>query len=178
MTRSPVSSKTCGVPWHRRRSSAAGSWGLGALIVYVALASPYIVDGDSAEFATLGALGGRAHPSGYPLYVLWLRAWSWLPGATPAHTAALATAILGALTLGVLHAACRAWGARPLPATISVAIFGAAPIALRYHSEAEVFAMNGLIAALVVWLAAANGRERPRALGSFLCWSPRLLRRS
>lgn len=141
---------------------------LGALIVYVALASPYIVDGDSAEFATLGALGGRAHPSGYPLYVLWLRAWSWLPGTTPAHTAAFATAILGALTLGVLHAACRAWGARPLPATIAVAMFGAAPIALRYHSEAEVFAMNGLVAALVVWLAAANGPLRGRWRGAAL----------
>lgn len=138
------------------------SWliGLCALIVYVAFASPYLVDGDSAEFATLGAIGGRAHPSGYPLYVLWLRAWSWLPGTTAAHTAAIATAILGALTIGVLHAACRAWGARPISATIAVAVIGAAPIVLRYHSEAEVFAMNGLVAALVVWLAAANGPLR------------------
>src|SRR3954471_3237912 len=97
-----------------------------ALVVYAALGSSRIVDGDSAEFATLGALGGRAHPSGYPLYVLWLRLWSWLPGATPAHTAAIATAILGALTVAVLHAACRAWGARPLAATVSVAIVGTA----------------------------------------------------
>jgi hypothetical protein len=66
------------------------SWLIGtcALVVYIGLASGDVVDGDSAELATLGALGGRAHPSGYPLYVLWLRAWSWLPGATPAHTAA------------------------------------------------------------------------------------------
>lgn len=134
--------------------------GLCALIVYVALASPRIVDGDNAELATLGALGGRAHPSGYPLYVLWLRAWSWLPGATPAHTAAIATAILGALTLVVLHAACRAWGARPIAATISVAILGAAPLVMRYHCQAEVFAMNGLVAALVLWLAAAGGPLR------------------
>jgi hypothetical protein len=54
--------------------------------------------------------------------VLWLRAWSWLPGTTAAHSAAIATAVLGALTVGVLHAACRAWGARPLAATCAVAI--------------------------------------------------------
>jgi hypothetical protein len=60
-----------------------GLVGLGALVVYVAFASPHVVDGDNAEFATLGALGGGAHPSGYPLYVLWLRAWSWLPGGSP-----------------------------------------------------------------------------------------------
>src|ERR1044072_8804462 len=86
--------------------------GLRAIVAYSAVASRYIVDGDNAEFATLGAIGGRAHPSGYPLYVLWLRAWSWLPGATAAHTAALATAILGGLGIAVLHAACRAWGGR------------------------------------------------------------------
>lgn len=148
---------------------AERSWliGLSALIVYAALASPHIIDGDNAEFATLGALGGRAHPSGYPLYVLWLRAWSWLPG-TPAHSAAIATAVLGALTLGVLHAACRAWGARPAAATITVAIVGAAPVVLRFHSEAEVFAMNGLVAALVVWLSAANGPLRGRWRGFVL----------
>jgi len=147
------------------------SWliALCAGIAYLALASPHIVDGDSAEFATLGAIGGRAHPSGYPLYVLWLRLWSWLPGATAAHTAGLATAILGALAIGVLHAACRAWGARPLAATFTVAILAAAPLIQRYHSEAEVFAMNHLVAGLVLWLAGAGGplrgRWRAAALG-------------
>src|ERR1041384_8031069 len=98
--------------WHGRRYHRSPAWtvivGLCALVVYAALASPYVVAADNAEFAALGALGGGAHPSGYPLYVLWLRAWSWLPGATAAHTAALATAILGGLSIAVLHAACRA----------------------------------------------------------------------
>ena len=133
---------------------------LAALIAYCVLASPHIVEGENAELAAVGAIGGRAHPPGYPLYVLWLRAWSWLPGATPAHTTALATAILGALALLVLHAACRAWGARPLAAAIAVVIVGAAPLIVRYHSQAEVFALNHLIAALVLWLAAAHGPLR------------------
>jgi hypothetical protein len=142
------------------------SWlfALCALVVYGALASPYVVAPDNAEFATLGALGGAAHPSGYPLYVLWLRAWSWLPGSA-AHAAALATAILGAATVGVLHAACRAWGARPAAASLAIAIVAASPIALQYHTEAEVFALNGLIAALIVWLAASGGPLRGRSRG-------------
>ena len=144
--------------------AASGSWlvGLCALIAYALLASPRIVDGDSAEFATLAAIGGRAHPSGYPLYVLWLRLWSWLPGATAAQAAGFATAILGALAVGVLHAACRAWGARPVAATISAVIVAAAPIIERYHSEAEVFAMNNLVVALVLWISAAGGPLRGR----------------
>ena len=144
-----------------RSSSASGLLvALTALIAYCVVASPYIVEGENAELAAVGSIGGRAHPPGYPLYVLWLRAWSWLPGASPAHTTALATAILGALALLVLHAACRAWGARPLAAAIAVVIVGAAPLIVRYHSQAEVFALNHLIAALVLWLAAAHGPLR------------------
>lgn len=106
--------------WRWIAIDRGGLLALAALIAYLAFASPHIVDGDNAEFSMLGAIGGRAHPSGYPLYVLWLRLWSWLPGTTAAHTAGLATAILGALAVGVLHAACRAWGARPAAATIEV----------------------------------------------------------
>ena len=146
-----------------------GLLALCALIAYVAFTSPHIIDGDDADFATLAAIGGRAHPPGYPLYVLWLRSWSWLPGATPAQTAALATALLGALAVVALHAACRAWGARPIAATISVAMFAAAPVVVRYACEAEVFALNDLVAGLVLWLAAAagplRGHRRAAALG-------------
>lgn len=133
---------------------------LSILVVYLWVAPEHIVFGDNAELSSLGALGGAAHPSGYPLYVMWLRAWSWLPAASPAHAAAMATAILAALQALVLHAACRAWGARPFAATLAVGVFAAGPIALRIHSEAEVFALNGLVVAAVLWLAAATGPAR------------------
>ncbi|HEV7556840.1 MAG TPA: DUF2723 domain-containing protein, partial [Kofleriaceae bacterium] len=133
--------------------SSGGAVVVVAFVVYAWLAPSFIIDSDNAELATLGTVGGVPHPPGYPLYMLWLRAMSWLPG-TPAHAAALATAILGAATLGVLHAACRAWGVRAGAATIAVAVFGAAPLVLRYSSEAEVFALNGLVVATILWLSA------------------------
>ena len=43
-----------------------GLVGLVALVAYGVLASPFIVDGDNAEFSTLAHTGGLAHPSGYP----------------------------------------------------------------------------------------------------------------
>ena len=134
--------------------------GLATLVLYVWIAPTHIVDGDNAEFATLGTIGGIAHPSGYPLYLLWLHATSWLPAASPAHAAAIATAVLGAASVVVLHAACRAWGARPLAATVAVAILAAAPIVLRIETEAEVFALNCLVVAAVIWLAALEGPLR------------------
>jgi len=136
-----------------------GLLALAAFALYAWLAPAYPLGGDNGEFATLGSIGGIPHPSGYPLYMLWLRAWSWLPG-TPAHAAALATAVIGGIQVVVLHAACRGWGARPAAATIAVAVYAASPIAVLLHSQAEVFALNGLVAATVLLLAAPAGPAR------------------
>ena len=133
---------------------------LAVAALYLWLAPAHVVDGDNAEFSTLGALGGAALPPGYPLYVLWLRALAWLPGASPAHTAALATALLGAISIAVMHAACRAWGARPVAATLACAIFAGAPLIMTMNTEAEVFALNNVIVAAVLWLAAERGPLR------------------
>lgn len=130
-----------------------------ALILYMVVAPSTILGGDNAEFSTILATGGVPHPSGYPLYVLWLRAWSWLP-VPPAHAAALATAVLGAAQLGLLHAACRAWGARPGAAAIAVAIYAGGPLPLLLHTQAEVFALNGVIVAAILWLSAEAGPRR------------------
>ena len=137
-----------------------GAIALLALVVYVLLAPAHVVDGDNAELAGVGAIGGRAHPPGFPAYVMYLRATSWIPASSPAHTAAISTAILAAMLIYVLHAACRAWGARPFAATVAVALYGGSPVVLRMHTEAEVFAMNALVVAGILWLAAAEGPLR------------------
>ncbi|HTR49886.1 MAG TPA: DUF2723 domain-containing protein [Kofleriaceae bacterium] len=129
-------------------------------ILYVWLAPAHVVDVDNAEFSTLGALGGAAHPTGYPTYVLCLRALSWLPATTPAHTAAIATALIGTASIAMLHAACRAWGARPLAATVACAFVAGSPLVMTMYTEAEVFALNGLVVATILWLAAAHGPLR------------------
>ena len=90
-------------------------------------------------------------------------AWSWLPGDNPAYAAALATALLGALGALALHAACRAWGARPLAATAAVAIYAAAPAVVRATTVADVVALDALVVALVLWLAARGGPARGAA---------------
>lgn len=132
---------------------------LSTLALYLWIAPSTVMNGDNADFCAVGAVGGTAHPSGYPLYVLWLRAWSWFPG-TPAHAAAVATIVLSVGAVLVLHAACRAWGARPLAASIACALFATSPIVLRIHTEADVFPLNCLVCATVVWLAANEGPLR------------------
>lgn len=133
-----------------------GLLALATLALYLWVAPAHIMNGDNADFAATGTVGGAAHPSGYPLYLMWLRLWSVLPVA-PAHATAIATVILGAAAVLALHAACRVWGARPLAATFAVGLFATAPIVLRIHTEADVFPLNCLISATIVWLAALEG---------------------
>jgi hypothetical protein len=146
-----------------------GALGLAMFACYAAIAPAHVVDGDNAEFSAIAAVGGAAHPPGYPSYILWLRAMAWLPAASPAHAAGIATALLAAIAVVVMHAACRAWGARPVAATVATAVFAAAPVALRYHSQAEAFAFNSLVVAFVLWLSAVagplRGWRRTAALG-------------
>ena len=45
-------------------------------------------------------------------------------------------------------------------ATLAVGVFAAAPVVMRIETEAEVFALNGLVVASIVWLAAERGPVR------------------
>jgi hypothetical protein len=131
--------------------------------LYLWVAPRAVVGGDNAEFVTLGTIGGVAHPSGYPLYLMWLRLWSWLPVGSPAHAAAIATALIGIGAVVALHAACRAWGAGAISATAAVAVYAGGALVLQIHTEAEVFALNSLVVATVLWLAGDGGPLRGMA---------------
>jgi hypothetical protein len=153
----------------RSALDGGGLLGLAALLLYAWLAPAHVLGGDNAEFVTLGVTGGVAHPSGYPLYVLWLRATGWLPASSAAHAAALSTALLAAAQILALAAACRAWGAGPTAAGFAAAVHAGGPIALELHSQAEVFALHGLLSAVILWLAGpaspARGVRRVAGLG-------------
>src|SRR5271170_2327386 len=111
-------------------------------IVYLITCARTVGGGDNGEFALIFAEGGVPHPSGYPLYVLWLRACSWLPATSPAHGAALATAVLGIACAIVVYLAARAWGASAAASASAVAVFAFSARAWIAFSQAEVFGLN------------------------------------
>jgi hypothetical protein len=79
-----------------------------------------------------------------------------IPAASPAHGAALATAILGVATVAVVMRACRAWGARVEIATGASLVYAFSPLAWSLATSAETFTLNALIAATIVWLSAPS----------------------
>src|SRR5438067_4072667 len=142
-------------------------------VVYFATTARQVLGGDNGEFATLFACGGVAHPPGFPLYVLWLRAMHWigwrLLGDSPAHGAAVATSILGVATVATLQRACRSWGARPEIAAMVALVYALSPLAWSLATSAESFTLNALVAAAIVWLSSPDpplrGARAPAALG-------------
>jgi hypothetical protein len=146
------------LPW--QEYVPVGLVGAAALLLYTLTACPWVLGGDNGEFALLAAAPGVPHPSGYPLYALYLRAMSWLPGITPAHTAALATALLGALTAWTAGWAAIRWGARPTAAAFAASLFAFARLPWQLSTSAEVFALHALLAAAILGMVAPGGRLR------------------
>lgn len=126
---------------------------MASLTAYLVLACPYVLGGDNAEFLSLAARGGVAHPPGYPLYTLLLRATSGWLAASPALGAARATAIVAALAAGALYAACRSFRATPGASLLAGAVYASSPLAWLYATQAEVFALGALLAAALLWLS-------------------------
>jgi hypothetical protein len=134
-----------------------------ALAAYLVFASPYVLGGDAAEFAALAARGGVAHPPGYPLFTLILRALSAAVSSSPVLGAARVTAMIGALAAGVLYLACRSWGCSPEASLVAVTLYGSSPLAWLYATQVEVFTLNALLCASLVALAGTRSPLRGSA---------------
>ncbi|MCB9506883.1 MAG: DUF2723 domain-containing protein [Myxococcales bacterium] len=127
-------------------------------VTYVSTAARYVLGGDNGEFVSIAMQGGVPHPSGYPAMALYLRAMSWLPGVSPAHTAALATCLLGVAAVAALYGACRAWGASRPSSAVVVTLLATTSLMWKLSSHAEVFALNAAVGAAIV---GAAGRHFP-----------------
>ncbi len=136
----------------RRDRITAAALLAGALVLYFVTASPHLAGGDNPEFVTIFAVGGVAHPSGYPLYSILLRLGAWMPGGAALGSSRV-TAVIAALSVPPLYVACRAWNASPTAALVATASYALSPLAWRLATEAEVFALNALFAALLLCAA-------------------------
>jgi hypothetical protein len=136
------------------RLAFAPAVGIGAFVLYVATAYPDLTGGDGGELAAAVATGGVMHPPGYPLYAILGRVAAWLPlAASVAGRLNLLSAVCDAFAAAFLCAAMgRRTGSRAAGLTAAVA-FALAPVVWSYAICAEVFALNNLLGAVLVWLA-------------------------
>ena len=160
---------------HRNSQGRSDRWwaiglALAALLLYLATLAPTVITvfDDSLEFQVVLPTLGIAHPTGYPLYTLlgWL--FSRLPtlalapvlrsGASVgdlAYRVNLLSALAGALTVALLFLSARKLGSSRLAAAAASVIFAVGSVWWSQATIAEVYTLQGLFTALIVYLALA-----------------------
>ena len=131
---------------------AAAASGLVPLAVYLATLSPTVNGGDSAEFVTVAWLLGVAHPSGYPLHTLLARLATLVPLGSVAWRVNLLSALCDAGAAALLFRAVVLLSGDLAAGLLAAGAFAFAPLIWPYAITAEVFALNNLFAAgLLYW---------------------------
>ena len=135
-------------------------------------AAPSVSVGDAGEFAAAAAVLGVPHAPGYPLYMLAGRAFGTaLPWGTWAWRLNLFSGVCAAGALTLLCAALKRRGIGAPAAAVAAATLGLSPLWLHTNAQAEVFALNVLLAAAALWAASAPqpcGDRTSAALGLLL----------
>src|SRR5262245_37911583 len=93
---------------------------IASLVLYVRTLAPSLLFDDSAEFQTIAYTLGIGHPTGYPIYVLLAKLFTFLPVGDIAYRVNLFSAFCAALTVGVVFLMIRKLGA-----TYAAAVYGA-----------------------------------------------------
>jgi transmembrane protein TMEM260 (protein O-mannosyltransferase) len=141
-----------------------------ALALNLATAAPTVMEGDGAELQTVGALGGVAHPPGYPTWTLLARLFAMVWPGEPAHRVTALSAVAGAAALVVLMRVMERLGASRAAVLAGVVLAGAS-ITFRWASiYPEVYA----VAALLLLVGAERtlaALQKPSALSTLVAAS-------
>ena len=135
-----------------------------AFVLYLRTLAPGVLGGDSGEFQFAAWLGGFAHPTGYPLYLL--LGWLWthlLPLHDPAWRMNAFSALWGGIATGLVYllalrmlrqASANPWSR--LLALFAALTFAVTPTFWSQATLAEVYTLNAALVAaillgLVIW---------------------------
>lgn len=149
-------------------------WGL-TFAAYALTGATTLQGTDSSEWVALSLWGGGAHPPGYPVYALLLRAWQALPlGMGPVAQASLLSAVLMSSGVTVFFLALRKGGGAPWWALACALGLAASPSTWRMAGVAEVpplLLLNAAAVVLVLEAVRAGGTVTTRhgaALGALM----------
>jgi hypothetical protein len=106
------------MPLKRADAGLALAVGALSLALYIRTLAPGLLPGDSGELQTLSALLGNTHPTGYSIYLLIGKLFTWLPVGDVAYRVNLLSAVMAALTVAGVYLAGRLLVGHRLPALV------------------------------------------------------------
>jgi hypothetical protein len=152
---------------------------VGSLLVYVDTLAPSVatIFDDSLEFQLVCYLPGIAHPTGYPLYTLLGKLFTFLPLADVAFRVNLMSAFFASLTVAILYPTLKLMTEKRVPAILGAAIFAVSPVFWSQAVIAEVYTLNTAFMALTICLLLAWARtyEEPSPRSSSILSEPTTL---
>ncbi|MFQ6000384.1 MAG: DUF2723 domain-containing protein [Anaerolineae bacterium] len=128
--------------------------GLAAFLLYLRTMAPSVacIFCDSLEFQLVTYKLGIAHPTGYPLYTLLGKLFTFLPLGDVAYRVNLMSAFFGALTVALLYLTMRLVLNFRLPALLGALVFAVSPVFWSQAVIAEVYTLNSMFVALTLFL--------------------------
>jgi len=135
--------------------------GVGGLILYVLTLAPTVVTlfDDSLEFQLVCYLPGIAHPTGYPLYTLLGKLFTFLPFRDVAYRVNLLSAVVGTATWSLTYALGRNLGLRRTGSIAAAVALGTSPIFWSQATVAEVYSLHCLFVILLLILLIRWGQS-------------------
>jgi len=124
---------------------------IAALALYLRTLAPGLLYGDSAEFQTIAYALGLGHPTGYPVYVLLAKLFTFLPVGDVAYRVNLFSACCAALTVTFVFLITRRLGATPTPALFGALILAVEPLFWKQAAIAEVYTSGAAFLTLVFY---------------------------
>jgi hypothetical protein len=136
---------------------------VGSLALYMRTLAPTLLLGDGAEFQTLAATLGMAHPTGYPIYLLLGKLFTWLPIGSIAYRVNLLSACAAALAVALVYLLGRRLGSRRSAALIGPLSLGVCNLFWWHAVMAEVYTLGalfltGILLMLFTWRHTSNWR--------------------
>jgi hypothetical protein len=114
--------------------------------VYLLSISPYVGGGDSGELIVTAANLATPHPPGYPIYAFFAHLFTWIPFSTIAWRVGFFSVICQLAASVLLYQLLQRWLKRRDLAAVLTLFFGLSTLVWRYAIDAEVFALNNLLA--------------------------------
>jgi hypothetical protein len=150
-----------------------GAWKwLGPSFLLLALVPIYLLTlgqtvgtADTFEFQVVVPKQGIVHPTGYPLYLMLTKAFTFLPVNSMAWRVNLASAIYGLAAVCLIYWLVWRLQNRPIPALLAALIFGLTPTFWSQAIEAEVYTLQALIVAAALLLMREIGDWRVSPIG-------------
>jgi hypothetical protein len=124
---------------------------IASFVLYVRTLAPSLLYGDSAEFQTIAYTLGVGHPTGYPIYVLLAKLFTFLPAGDIAYRVNLFSAFSAALTVTLVYLITRKLGAIYAAAIYGSLVLALMPLFWKHASIAEIYAPSAACLALVLF---------------------------